>query len=82
MNEIYSDGSVGCYCPHGASGKKNQQIDSNISEECYGCKKYKERKKPILSVDERDWHDLMLFIKYHDRKSYLEQKFGELELGM
>ncbi|WP_143318739.1 hypothetical protein [Clostridium sp. HBUAS56010] len=82
MNEIHNDGSIGCYCPYGASGKKDQQVSGNISSHCYGCKKYKKRETPILSVKSSDWEDLILFIKYRKRKNYLEEKFGKLKLGI
>ena len=82
MNRVCNDGSVGCWCPYGASGKKDQQINENMSRECYRCKQYKKRETPILSVNDNDWNDLMLFIKYHNKKKHLEQKFSGLDFGM
>lgn len=55
INRIFEDGSIGCWCPFGATGLQNQVADFNISSECYKCKYFKERKTPIENVLDKDW---------------------------
>lgn len=43
VNIVYKDGSVGCRCPYGAFGNKDQELSRNISEECYQCDFFKKR---------------------------------------
>jgi hypothetical protein len=70
VNVIYNDGSKGCWCPFGAQGEYGQEIGSNISEECYGCKHYKKREKPIKEMD-RDTFDK--YEKYMNAKIHIEK---------
>lgn len=81
MNKVYDD-SIGCWCSFGAYGDEDQQAREDISEECYSCKNYKKRETPIISVDEKDWDNLMTYVEYQMNKNYLEEKFGKLELGI
>lgn len=59
-NRIYSDGSKGCWCPFGASGKYGQAISNwYISEQCYSCKYYKKRETPIKDIPNDKFEDYM-----------------------
>lgn len=77
-NEVFSDGSVGCWCPFKASGKKNQVADYNISAECCYCKYYKLRTTSIKTIDSKDFDDYTLYIKSKLKIKELEERFGNL----
>ena len=49
VNIVYKDGSIGCRCPYGASGKKDQEL-GHISEECYKCDYFTKRVSEIKTV--------------------------------
>lgn len=51
VNVTYNDGSKGCWCPFGASGKYGQEDSVNISKECNGCTLYKLRETPIKEMN-------------------------------
>lgn len=70
-NRIYSDGSKGCWCPFGASGNYNQEIGSNIAEECYGCPYYEERnvENIIRDIPDKDFNDYEILSKASIMKS-------------
>lgn len=57
VNRIFSDGSAGCWCPFDASGGYNQVASVNISDECYQCPYYEERKEndKIKDISEKDY---------------------------
>lgn len=55
VNRVFSDGSCGSYCPFGARGEKDLNIDHNISEECFTCRHYKERTTPLKTIEDDDW---------------------------
>ena len=82
INKVFDDYSISCWCPFGAFGAEDQHSIEDISEECYNCKNYKKRETPIISVDENDWDNLVTYVEYQINKSYLEEKFGKLELGI
>lgn len=76
INKEYDDGSIGCYCPFGASGNKDQIADEyNISVECYSCKYHKLRHTPIRTINEEDFNDYEIYIKYKIKEEKLKSKF-------
>ena len=76
VNKIYSDGSIGCWCPFGASGDKDQKVGLNISDDCYMCKYFKERVTPLKTIKSEEWNDYKLYIQFNVNKEVLEKKFG------
>jgi len=58
-NIIYDDGSKGSKCPYGSYGGYNQTTDNYICEECYGCKNYVKRTKPIEAVTNDEFNKAM-----------------------
>ena len=77
VNKLYEDGSCGCWCPFGAHGRKDQTIDSNISDACYMCEHFKERTSPRKEILSKEWEEYKLYVKYNANKKNLEEKFGE-----
>lgn len=73
VNVNYSDGSSGYCCPFGSS-------ENGTSENCYDCEAYIKRNIPIVSIDNEDWEEFVIFIAYHTQKKYLEEKFAGLGL--
>lgn len=63
VNAAFNDGSIGCYCPFGASGKKDQKVDYNISSECFGCERYKQREAPRKDMDYSTYKKYELYIR-------------------
>ncbi|TCJ00424.1 hypothetical protein [Cytobacillus praedii] len=63
VNKVYSDGSKSCYCPFGASGNYNQEVDRNVSTECFGCEKYKVRQTPIKEMDSETYNNYEMYIR-------------------
>lgn len=63
-NRLYNDNSRGCWCPFGAHGDYNQEISTNISDECYLCKHYEERKKDekIKEIKDEDFSDYKILV--------------------
>jgi len=51
VQAVFSDNSIGCYCPYGASGYEGQTASPNISIECHGCTHYKKRETPMKEMD-------------------------------
>ena len=77
VNEVFSDGSCGCWCPFGAHGKKDQEIGLNISDECYMCVHFKERTTPLKTIKAEEWNDYKLYVQFNANKEKLEKKFGD-----
>lgn len=77
VNKHYSDGSCGCWCPYGASGRKDQTIDLNISDECYMCEYFKVREKPRKDIKAEEWDDYKTFVLYKNKMDKLKAKFGD-----
>jgi hypothetical protein len=72
VNAKFDDDSFGCYCPFGASGNKDQKVDGNISDECYGCEKFKERKSPIKEMDYDTYKKYEVYIQGQEYKHLFE----------
>lgn len=64
-NRVFYDGSVGSWCPFGASGDKDASADRNISGECYQCEHFKERTEPIRDIRDEDWYEYEIDARYH-----------------
>ena len=81
---IYNDGSKGCQCLCGAFGsyEDGRIIADDLSDECYKCNYYKERKVPIIRIKREDEADYNLYVEYQLNKDRLEQKFGEMLKGV
>lgn len=77
VNKVYKDGSCGSCCPYGAFGRKDQETDLNISNECYLCKHFKERTTPRKEIKAEDWSDYCVYIVYGDEMDKLKEKFGD-----
>ncbi len=77
VNRVYKDGSCGSWCPYGANGRKDQEIDLNISDECYMCEHFKVREKPRKDVLNEDYEDYKIFVKYGSSMEDLKKKFGD-----
>ena len=77
VNKHYSDGSCGCWCPYGASGRKDQTIDLNISDESYMCEYFKVREKPRKDIKAEEWDDYKTFVLYEKKMDKLKVKFGD-----
>ena len=56
-NGVYSDGSIGCYCTNGASGRENQVASPNISTECFNCPAYIIRETPIVTMPTEEFKE-------------------------
>ncbi|MGG3890215.1 hypothetical protein [Metabacillus fastidiosus] len=63
VNAVFNDKSKGCYCPFGASGNYGQEADINISEECYGCQKYKKRETKIKEMSHDTYKKYEVYIQ-------------------
>lgn len=64
--KVWSDGSSGCHCLNGASGKADGTCDEyNISHHCYMCTLYKPRENKMKIINEIDEY-------YENEKSRLE----------
>lgn len=63
-NRVFDDGSVGCWCPFGAYGSKDQQININLSVACYHCNKFQERSTPIKNIPDEEWDAFETYAKY------------------
>ena len=77
VNRHYHDGSCGCWCPYGANGRKDQEIDMNISNECYECQHFKVREKPRKDINNEDYNDYLVYVKYNAEMDKLKAKFGD-----
>jgi hypothetical protein len=60
FNVVYDDVSIGCWCPFGAYGEFTQKPSKDISEECYECKYFEERKTPIKWLLNLDWENFKI----------------------
>jgi len=63
VNAMFDDDSKGCYCPFGASGNYNQEISPNVSDECFGCEKYKIRETPIKEMSYDTYKKYEIYIQ-------------------
>lgn len=65
VNIVFEDKSVGCWCPYGAVGDKDQKVSINISHECYKCEHYvvrtKEEKLRSISSKSAEGKDILKF---------------------
>lgn len=52
--KTYKDGSGGCRCDYGAFGKRDGSCSSNISDECYTCRKYEKKGFDYLMREEKE----------------------------
>lgn len=77
VNKVYEDGSCGSWCPYGAYGRKDQIIDSNISDKCYLCEHFKERTTPRKEIKAKDWEDYCIYVKYNNQMDKLKEKFED-----
>lgn len=58
MNIVYKDGSVGCWCPCGASGRVGQIPASSVCIQCIKCPHYLKRdsdKNPIKNISREEY---------------------------
>ncbi len=74
VNAAFNDNSVGCYCPFGASGNKDQEVDGNISSECFGCTKYKFRESPRKEMSYETYQKYELYIRGKEVSHLFEYK--------
>ena len=77
VNRHYKDGSCGCWCPFGAYGRENQEIDLNISDSCYECSHFKVRENPRKDIEDKDYEDYKVFVLYKNKMEKLKGKFGD-----
>ena len=77
VNKHYSDGSCGCWCPFGAYGREDQEIDSNISDKCYMCEHFKVRETPRKNIKAEEFDDYKFFAKYRDSIDELKERFDD-----
>lgn len=63
INIVFNNNSKGCSCPFGANGLYGQNIDTNISDECYNCQAYKIREEPIKEITYEKYKLLQQSIK-------------------
>lgn len=75
VNRVYKDGSVGCWCPFGATGDVNQETSINISSDCYKCPYFKKRVSILRDIANEDWKDYKLYVMSTVKKEELEKKF-------
>ena len=61
VNRVFSDVSIGSWCPFGAYGEFEQRTGVNICGECYTCKYFEERKTPIKWISNADWEDFKIY---------------------
>jgi hypothetical protein len=72
MNVIYEDGSKVCRCVCGAFGSYGQELGLNIDKNCYKCKWYSLRKKPIQDVTSTVFEQFKIFTE--GKENYLRFK--------
>lgn len=79
VNVLYNDGSKGCWCPFGAYGDYNQGINVNVSNECYQCPYYKERRddEKIVEIQNEHFNDYKILKRAEAIKT---QNKGLIEL--
>lgn len=64
VNVVFNDNSKGSYCPFGAYGEYNQQINiSYYCDNCFRCTYYKLRKTPIKKMDEDTYKKYKVYVK-------------------
>lgn len=68
---LFSDESQGCWCPFGAYGDVPQKAGLNISEECYQCKHFKQRKSDLKIIKNENWSDYVLYIRVNKNNQHL-----------
>lgn len=80
VNVRYDDGSVGCRCPHGAMGHKDQEASLNISVECFGCEFFEQRKTPIREITHEDYDLYKSYYRLKDHMDELKARFDPPEV--